>query len=166
MNVAFHLRGRLQRHGPGADGTRDLAAHGYLLASDQSRDLTLSTDDHFGGLHVALNLSVNLKDTPANDPQSPLPDNLKIIADDRLVATVGGTGSMLLNGGNRRTIGSSRWLARLRRRATRKHELSPRQSPALEVEQRGGLWSISVRWPLQVSGVPWWPLSRRGHARC
>src|SRR5262245_15037784 len=119
MNVALHLRGRLQRHRPGTDRTGNLAAHCHLLASDQSRDLTLSTDDHFGGLHVALNLPVNLKDTPANDPQSPLPNNFKIVADDRLVATVGGTGSMLLwDGGNRHTIEASRELARLLRRAT------------------------------------------------
>src|SRR5262245_39738200 len=131
MNVAFHLRGRLQRHGPGADGTGDLAAHCYLLASDQPRDLTLGTDDHFGGLHVALNLSVNLKNAAANDPQSPLPNTLKIVADDRLVATVGGTASMLLNGGNRQTIEASRELARLLRRATVKHELSPQTKPRL-----------------------------------
>src|SRR5262245_20007892 len=132
MNITFHLGGRLQGHRLGADRTGDLATHCYLLASDQPRDLTLSTDNHFGGLHVALNLTVNLKDTAANDPQSPLPDNLKIVADDRLVATVGGTGSILLNGGNRRTIGASRGLNRFWRGITRKHELSPRQSPPLK----------------------------------
>src|SRR6185295_11318196 len=101
------------------------ATHCYLLASDQSCHLTLFTDDHFGGLYVALNLTVNLKNSPANDPQS-LTDNPKIVADDRLVATFGGAGSMLRDGDNRRTIGASQGFARLWRRVARKHELSSR----------------------------------------
>ena len=80
MDIALDLGRALQRDGLGANGAGDLTAHHHLLTGDQSRDLALFANDHLGGLHITLDLAVDLQDATADDPQS-LADDPQIIAD-------------------------------------------------------------------------------------
>jgi len=59
------------------------------LARDHSRHSAFLTDNNFYGHHVTLNLTVDLKDSTANDLQ-PLAHDLEVVPDDRLLAGRGG----------------------------------------------------------------------------
>src|SRR5262245_26850355 len=139
MNIAFDLGGALQGDRLGTDGSRDLAAYHHLLTGDQARYLALLADDHFGGLHVALDLTVDLQNAAADDAQ-PLADDTQIVADDRFITTLRRPRTPLRTIDHRRGGRSRR--ARLGkrvglgRRVTRKHEDPPDQRLCNEDQQQ------------------------------
>src|SRR5262245_8398235 len=55
-----------------------------------ARDLALLANDDLRGLHIPLDLPIDLQNAPADDAQ-PLPDNPQIVADDRLVPAFRGS---------------------------------------------------------------------------
>ncbi len=68
---------------PRARAPRDsnLAAHNHALCSHCARDLTQFADDDLLASHVPLDLPIDLKRAPADNPKG-LANDLEVIADD------------------------------------------------------------------------------------
>jgi hypothetical protein len=85
MDIGFDMAGRLQGNRMSADDAQNSAAHDHLLACDHPRHLALLTNENLSRLNVTLNVAIDLKGTPANDPE-PLAKDLEVIADDGFLA--------------------------------------------------------------------------------
>ena len=122
MDVAFNLRQRGQRHGLAAHDAGDLPTNEHVLAGDHTRHPAVFTDNDLRGLHVTVDLTVNLQHTTAGDFQA-LAKDPEIVANHGLAVAFRTAGAML------RALGTVRRnRARLERvgpgrRVTRKHEI-------------------------------------------
>jgi hypothetical protein len=81
MHVGFNVTGGLQGDRLSTDDAQHSAAHDHLLACDHSRHLPLLADEDLGRLNVTLNVAIDLKRAPANDPE-PLANDLEVVPDD------------------------------------------------------------------------------------
>jgi hypothetical protein len=82
MDVAFHARRGLQRHGHRANGPGCPTAHDDTLGRDCAYHPSLLTDDDLRADHVAFEIAVDLQDASADNLEA-LAGDPKVIADDR-----------------------------------------------------------------------------------
>ena len=81
VHIALDLGRGLEGDRFCANDARDFAAHHDLLARNHAGDFATFADDNLDGLHIAFDLTVNLKEAPADDFE-PLAHDLQIVADD------------------------------------------------------------------------------------
>src|SRR5204863_7048905 len=67
-----------------ANDAIDLTAHDHLLTRDHAGHLAPLADDDLGGLHISLDLAIDLQHA-ATDDLEPLANDLEVVADHRLL---------------------------------------------------------------------------------